>query len=363
MGSVLPLLLLVGCAPRGEPTPWAWTLPEGWPEPWVPADNPLTVEAVALGEALFSDPRLSGNETQSCASCHDATLAFTDGRARALGSTGEEHRRSSMGLANVAWAPTLTWADSTLPRLEDQALRPMFGEHPVELGLAGLEDELLDRLRADEALVEAFVAAWPDAPEPVTVDNVTRALASFQRTLVSADSPYDRWLAGDAGALSESALRGLALYESERLQCAACHGGFLLADNVWTVDDPDPELLFHNTGLYNVDGAGAYPAVDQGLVEVTGVETDMGRFKAPSLRNAWVTAPYMHDGSIATLDDVVDHYAAGGRTVHYGENAGVGAENPYKDPRVAGFTLTTQEKQDLLNFLQNLTDVGFLEPY
>lgn len=359
---MLKLALLLGCGePTTAPAEWVWELPEGWPEPPVPADQPMTVARVELGEVLFFDTRLSGNQTQSCASCHDPRFAFTDARAQALGSTGEQHRRSSMALANVAWFPALTWADPAVVLLEEQARTPMFGESPVELGLAGLEVELVARLAADPEVAALFAAAFPEAAEPVTVDHVVSAIGAYERTLVSADSPYDRWAAGDADALPENARRGYELFISERINCAGCHGGFLFADNVATADAPSPEVLFHNTGLYNVDGAGAYPATDQGLVEVTGDPADMGRFRAPSLRNAWVTAPYMHDGSIGTLDDVLDHYAAGGRTLFYGEAAGVGADNPYKSELVTGFTLTDQERADLLSFLQNLTDMDFLE--
>lgn len=361
MRSVV-LLLAAGCGPSlPSTTPWVWDLPPGFPEPPVPDDQPLTVEKVELGRALFFDERLSGNQTQSCATCHDPELAFTDGRAQALGSTGEQHRRSSMALANVAWFPALTWADPTVVRLEEQAKKPMFGETPVELGLAGREEEVLDRLAADPDLAAGFAAAFPELAEPITIDTLVSAIAAYERTLVSGDSPYDRWVAGDASALPESAQRGYALFTSERINCVACHGGFLFADNVATADEPSPEVLYHNTGLYNVDGAGAYPETDQGLIEITGLPEDMGKFRAPSLRNVWVTAPYMHDGSIGTLDDVLDHYAAGGRTIFYGDNAGVGAENPYKSERITGFTLTDAERADLLSFLQNLTDVAFLE--
>lgn len=155
-------------------------------------------------------------------------------------------------------------------------------------------------------------------------------------------------------------MRGLELFESDRLGCAGCHRGFLFADNVRSVADADAEPVYHNTGLYNVGGTGAYPEGDPGLYAFTGFESDLGAFKAPSLRNVWLTAPYLHDGSIATLDHVLDHHAAGGRTITSGPNAGVGAENPHKDPRVTGFTLTDEERAAVLNFLNAPTDMEFV---
>ncbi|AKF04834.1 methanobactin export MATE transporter MbnM [Sandaracinus amylolyticus] len=343
------------------PQGWVWRLPRGLPVPRVPEDNPMSASKVELGRHLFYDTRLSGNRTQSCASCHEQARAFTDGRAFSIGSTGERTPRSSMTLANVAYATTLTWANPLLLELEAQALVPLFGREPVELGLAGMERELLERLRAEARYRELFPLAFPDESDPFTVANVTRALAAFQRTLVSGRSAYDRFLyGGEPDALSESARRGLALFSSERLECFHCHQGFNFADAVMWEGSGSREVRFHNTGLYNVGGTGAYPEGGTGVHEISGRADDMGRFRAPTLRNIAVTAPYMHDGSIATLDEVIDHYAAGGRTIAEGPYAGVGSASPLKSGLVVGFELTPDERRDLIAFLESLTDESFL---
>ncbi|MCB9745596.1 MAG: di-heme enzyme [Alphaproteobacteria bacterium] len=317
----------------------------------------MTRAKVELGRHLFFEPMLSENQTQSCGSCHLQELAWTDGLGQAEGSTGEVHPRGAMALAGVAYAATLTWANPVLRTLEDQALVPMFGETPVELGMAGKDAVLLDRLSQDALYDGLFDEAWPADEDPVTLSHVTQAIASYERALVSHDSPYDRLrYQGEWDALSESALRGMDLFFGERLECFHCHGGFNLSDSSnheGTVFDETP---FHNNGLYNIDGAGAYPPDNTGLFAITGVETDMGRFRAPSLRNVAVTAPYMHDGSIETLDEVLDHYAAGGRTIAEGPYAGDGSASPYKSAFVSGFVLTDAERVDLIAFLESLTD-------
>jgi cytochrome c peroxidase len=338
---------------------YVWQLPAGFPVPRVPADNPMSAVKVELGRHLFYDKRLSQNGTQACASCHRQEYAFTDGRTHGVGSTGQAHVRNSMTLTNVAYASRLTWANGLLDRLEDQALVPMFGDTPIELGLRD-EAVLHDRLAADPAYVALFAAAFPDERAPITIGNVTRAIASFERTLISANSPYDRYTRGDADALSPSARRGMELFLSERLECFHCHGGFDFSDAIDHRGMAEPERAFHNNGLYDLDGKGAYPASDRGLIVLTGRPEDMGRFKAPTLRNVAVTAPYMHDGSIATLDEVIDHYAAGGRTIASGPNAGVGSDSPRKDAFVAGFVLSAAERVDLIAFLRSLTDGDFL---
>jgi cytochrome c peroxidase len=179
---------------------YAWTLPTGFPAPAVPGDNPMSAAKVELGRHLFYDTRLSKSGRQSCASCHQQARAFTDGRARSVGSTGERHPRGSMSLVNVAYARTLAWADPTLTRLEDQALVPMYGEHPIELGL-DRADTWLDALSRDSTYQRLFAAAFGgmspaaaafDDKVVATRERVVKALATFQRAIVSARSPYDR---------------------------------------------------------------------------------------------------------------------------------------------------------------------------
>jgi len=343
----------------GGGTPYTWNLPQGFPVPVVPADNPMTVEKVRLGRYLFYDTRLSGNQTQSCSTCHQQELAFTDGRAQGLGSTGMLHPRSPMSLANVAYASTLTWANPLMTDLEHQALVPMFGDDPIELGLNS-EDMLDARLSAVPIYQTLFADAWPGDPSPVTGNHVVQAIASFERTLISGRSAFDRYQYGETGALNASAQRGYVLFNSDAAGCFHCHIGFDLTDHINWDGKAFFEKPYHNTGLYNIDGKGAYPEPNTGVEHVTHVASDMGRFKAPTLRNIAKTAPYMHDGSIATLDAVLDHYAAGGRTITSGPYAGHGNLNPYKDPLVEGFTITADQRADLLAFLASLTDDAFL---
>jgi cytochrome c peroxidase len=350
---------VVGAQPAS--TDWRWELPRGFPIPKVPADNPMSEARFQLGRHLFYDVRLSGNRTQSCATCHQQALAFTEPRPRSVGSTGEVHPRSSMSLANVAYQPILTWANPNLRRLEQQALVPMFGEAPVELGMAGREHELLQRLRAEPRYGPLFRAAFPGDSAPVTVANIAKALGTFQRGLVSADAPYDRYrFRGLANAISAAAKRGEALFNSEELECFHCHGGPLLTGTSDFVGKGSPEIEFFNNGLYNVGGTGRYPEPNTGLYEFTRRPRDMGLFKAPSLRNIMVTAPYMHDGSVETIDEAIDHYARGGRLVTSGPHAGDGRLNPNKSGFVAGFTLTPGQRVDLKAFLAALTDSTFL---
>jgi len=344
------------------PSAYAFDIPAWMPRPLEPRDNPTTAAKVELGRRLFYDKRLSLNRTLSCASCHRQELAFTDGRAVSPGALGDRTPRNAMSLANVAYAPVLTWANPILHSLEQQALVPLVGTEPIELGMAGLDDELAARLRADPVYPPLFARAFPESPTALSLKTVVRALAAFERTLISARSPYDRYrYEGDVAAISESAIRGEALFFGERLECHHCHGNFNLNDSMMHERNRIGEIAFHNTGLYNLDGKGAYPGDNTGLEEHTGRPEDMGRFKAPSLRNVAVTAPYMHDGSIATLDGVLDHYAAGGRTITGGPHAGVGRNNPLKSSFVSGFTLSAEERADLLAFLRSLTDEELLK--
>lgn len=266
-----------------------------------------------------------------------------------------------MSLANVGYLTALTWANPLIQSLEQQALLPMFGETPVELGLAGREDELFARLQAEPLYQELFPAAFPDEEDPIRLENVTRAIAAFERSLLSYRSPYDRYVyGGDPSGMSEAALRGKDLFFSEKLECFHCHGGFNLSDSVAHDGSTFTEVMFHNTGLYNIDGIGAFPPGNGGVVEITGVLGDMGRFRAPTLRNIALTAPYMHDGSVDSLQSALDHYTAGGRTSASGPYAGVGSASPYKSELIHAFDLTAPARADLIEFLESLTDHDFL---
>ncbi|MDX1566531.1 MAG: di-heme enzyme [Longimicrobiales bacterium] len=352
---------------------FAWNLPDGFPEPRVPEDNPMTEAKVELGRRLFYDQRLSGNGTQSCASCHQQDLAFTDGRAVGIGSTGEAHPRASMSLTNIGYQPVLTWMNPDEESLAHQTLTPLFGTEPVELGMAS-ESELMSRVQGDDLYRSLFAEAFPDQDNRFTVDNVSRALASFQRTLISGNSPEDRFRRGDESALSESAKLGRELFFSERplasgdsVGCFRCHGGTFFTGTFDYADKAVAEIQFDNNALYNIDidgdgeGDGAYPEPNQGLIVHTGNPEHMGRFKVPTLRNIALTAPYMHDGSIANLDEVLDHYAAGGRTIESGPNAGDGSQSPLKSEFITGFTITAEERQAVIDYLHALTDQDFIE--
>lgn len=337
-------------------------LPASFPVPRVPDDNPLTVQKVELGRFLFFDKRLSGNGEQACGSCHRPERAFTDGRATAIGSTGEPHPRNSQSLANVAYNTTLTWANTALTMLEAQLLVPLFGTSPVEMGLDDAnKDAVMQRLRDDAGYRTRFAAAFPSQADPFQWGNIVKAIATFQRTLISGSSRYDRSLRGTA-TLSESEERGRVLFFGEKAECFHCHGSFNFNDqSVHAGSRPDlVETPFHNTGLYNIDGQGGFPAPNRGLFEITFMPTDMGRFRVPSLRNVGVTAPYMHDGSVATLREVLDFYAAGGRNITSGPFAGDGRANPFKSGFMTLIRLDEQDKQDLIAFLLTLTDDDFL---
>jgi cytochrome c peroxidase len=247
----------------------------------------MTAAKVELGRYLFYDPRMSGNGTQSCATCHVQSLAFTDGKPRAAGSTGESHARGSMSLINVAYAPVLTWIDQGLHSLEDQARVPMFGDHPVELGMERSAEKFLAIARADARYQKLF------GDDPITLDNIIKALACFERSIVSARSPYDRYhFERDDAAISAGAKHGEILFFSTGFSCFRCHSGS----------------------------------------NFTGKPEDVGGFKAPTLRNVAVTAPYMHDGSVKTLEEAV---------VHHGK-------------------MTSAERDDIVEFLRTLTDQAVL---
>jgi cytochrome c peroxidase len=335
---------------------WNWNLPSGFPQPRVPKDNSMSQAKVDVGRRLFYDNRLSGNQQQSCSSCHQQELAFTDGRARSIGSTGMLHPRSAPSLVNVVYAQTLTWANPALTSLERQMEVPLFGTNPVELGVTDAnKDAVLQRIRDDRWYAAWFKRAYPGQADPITWTTVMRSIASFERSIVSARSRYDRWLQGKA-KLTASEQRGMNLFMGEDAECHHCHGSNLFTDQVVYVGSPNEAPQFHNTGLYNLGGTGAYPSPNEGLFDITGVASDMGKFKAPSLRNVALTAPYMHDGSVKTLSDAVAHYAAGGRDITEGPDAGDGRLNPYKDPLISGIRLSVQDRLDLVAFLRTLTD-------
>lgn len=346
--------LLLGA---GGSTVYRWNKPAWVPDPVVPKDNPMSDAKVELGRHLFYDKRLSADKSMACATCHVQAKAFTDGKAVSPGVNGADGVRSAMMLANVAYLPVLTWANPNQKLLEKQMLVPIFGNNPVELGMEDKEKELFARLHADARYPAMFKKAFPEEKGAINLSTLTKAIACFERSLVSFDSSYDRYkYGGQPQAISEAAKRGEALFFGEELECSHCHGGFTFNDNIQHTRMPYPEVGFHNTGMYNIDGKGAYRADNHGIREVTGETTDEGKFRSATLRNIAVTAPYMHDGALPTLRDVIrKHYAVKGKAVSDGQ-----APSPLRDPLIEGFAVSDAQVEDLVAFLESLTDESLL---
>ena len=326
-----------------------WRLPPGFPLPLVPHDNPMSAAKVELGRRLFHEARLSSTGQYACASCHRPELAFTDGRGRALGATGDSVKHGAMSLANVAYNSSFTWSDPNVRSLESQMRQPLFNEHPVEMGLGGDGHTAIEALAAEASYRELFAAAFPGETAPLSMDQVIKAIAAFERTLISGRSPFDLYVFDDdRTALSESAKRGMRLFFSGRVGCGQCHSGLNFSGPLVYEGHPTERASFANNGIYDIDGRGSYPPNDRGLIDVTHKAKDMGRFRVPTLRNVQLTAPYMHDGSIPSLNEVIDHYERGAHS------------SPRLDPRVRPLLLSSDERADLVAFLQSLTDQEFV---
>ena len=300
----------------------------------IPPEMPPDLALVELGAALFAEPTLSGNGAQSCASCHQAARAFTDGLSTAVGSTGEAHTLNTPSVVNAGELAALGWARPDLTSLEAQITVPLFGTHPVELGAVGHEAEIMGRLKADASYPARFRAAFPGDAAPLRWERVIEALAAYVRSLRSS-GPYDRFLAGDVAALSDEAQRGAQLFGE--VGCSACHSGPLLTNG-----------SYHNLGLYGFRGVRDVPPGQEGLYRVTGQARDLGRWRVPSLRNVALTAPYFHDGSAATLEAVLDVYAQGGR--------GDGQQSLLKSEALVPITMSREDRAALIAFLLSLTD-------
>ncbi|EGA71314.1 methylamine utilization protein [Vibrio sinaloensis DSM 21326] len=362
--ALLAIALVAGCGsdsnytvdPQSSVNAYGFDYRTGTlPLPKEPAENPATEEKFQLGRHLFYDVRLSGNQTMSCESCHQQALAFSDGVKVPTGSTGEVLHRNSQTLTNIAYNASYTWANPILKEIEQQLVIPLFGEFPVEMGINDSNREtILQRFRDDVLYQELFNNAFPNQQDSFTFPNVIKALAVFNRALISKDSPFDR------GTMSSSAMRGQDLFNSEKMECFHCHNGFNFSDSTLHDGSVFVSRPFFNTGLYNLDSQGSYPSEDNGLFSVTQNPSDKGKFRPPTLRNVAFTAPYMHDGSIASLAEVLDFYANGGRNITSGDHQGDGRINPNKSEFVKGFTLSAQEKQDMLAFLSALSDPVFI---
>lgn len=285
----------------------------------IPDDAPLTAASVALGRRLFFDPSLSSDGRVACASCHDPERSFADSLPVSRGVHGTTGRRNTPALINALWNRSFFW-DGRATSLEEQVLRPI--EDPAEMDARVVD--VVARLRKDAAYVAAFEAAYGTPPERGTL---ARALAAYVRTILSGDAPFDRFRAGAADALSPAAKAGFRLFVG-RANCATCHVGPTFSDQ-----------RFHNTGVAFRDGV----VVDSGRFLVTRRTEDLGAFRTPTLRDVERTAPYMHDGSLATLEDVIDFYAAGGRP------------SPHLDREIRPLRLGPEEKRALIAYLRALT--------
>ena len=318
-------LFLFSCDQKTNNTPFEITLPDYVPVIPTPDDNNLTFEKIDLGKKLFFDKTLSSDSTISCASCHMPQFAFSDTVAFSKGVNAETGNRNSPTLTNVAYNSTYFW-DGGAETLELQLNVP-FTDH-VEMNMS--YPELIARLEKNNEYRRAFIRLYDDKP---TLFGLTRSLASYQRTLLSFNSKYDHFVQGDSTALNKQEIAGMILFFSERTQCSTCHVGFNFTDN-----------SFHNIGLYEEDE-------DYGRMRITTRESDFGKFKTPTLRNVALTAPYMHDGSLETLAGVIDHFNSGGKN------------NPRKSALIKPMGLSHQEKENLIAFLNTLTDYSFIDEH
>ena len=307
--------------------PYIFTVPEGFPQPYIPEDNALTHDRIELGKKLFYDTILSADKSVSCASCHLQTMAFTDGKTLSTGVGHALSERNGMPLINLAWSNSFFW-DGGVNTLELQVMKPLTSSNEMNLPV----QEAVKRLNTDKTYKKLFRKAYGTDPDAASL---FRAIASFERTLISADTKFDAYFyKKDVTAFNESELRGYKLFfGGDKVHCGSCHSGINLTNNT-----------FQNNGLY-------MEYADQGRYKITGNEKDKGKFKVPTLRNIALTAPYMHDGSLQTLEEVIDHYNTGG------------IAHPNKSEHVhihKGMKLNVQDKKDLVNFLHTLTDMNFI---
>lgn len=303
-------------------------VPLGLPAPPVPADNPVTAEAVALGRKLYFDRKLSADDTIACASCHDPAKGFTDNQRFSTGFHNQQGTRNAPTVLNAAYNPQQFW-DGRAASLEEQAGGPI--GNPVEMNQQ--YDVLVAKLRADPEYPALFEKVY--GPGAITLEQVKRALASFERTILCGNSPFDRYqYGGDKSALSPAAVRGLAIFKDKtKGNCTACH-------TIGETSALFTDGKFHNIGVgVNAEGV----LTDKGRFETTSMAADTGAVKTPTLRNIALTAPYMHDGSLKSLRAVLDYYAGGGNS------------NPYLDKEFRPLRLNKAERDDLLAFLESLT--------
>jgi cytochrome c peroxidase len=343
--SVLAAVLAVAALAGVAATSFAQKADAGWPSfetiapPKAPADNPTTPAKVELGRRLFYDGDLSWDGTIACATCHEQKRGFTDPNKTRAGFDGKLGERNIQSLANIAYFNSLTWGGPHVDTLEHQALIPIEGLVPVEMGFSGRpEGALANRLRDQACYPQMFAAAFPEKNGEISMDTIAMALAAFQRTLVSLDAPYDRYRRGEKTAISDQARRGETLFNSK--QCASCHAGPHFTEAA--LPGVKPAEAFHALAPLK---PGEAPAKDTGLARITLKAEDAGRFRTPGLRNVSLSAPYMHDGEVATLPEAIRyHYAAAERQ---------------SDKRLKQ-KLSEAQVADLVAFLATLTDQAFI---
>jgi cytochrome c peroxidase len=329
------------CPPAQVGTPYDLKVPVGFPQPFIPSDNPMTMEGVELGRHLFFDKRLSDDQTMSCGSCHHQGFAFADtpDKVKSVGIVGDSTRRHAMPIFNLAFQEVFFW-DGSAMTLEEQALMPIVD--PVEL--ATDLPTVIGRLEADTAYPDMFKAAFGDSK--VTAERIGKAIAQFERTIVSANSKFDRVVRLGIENFTPSEQRGFEMYNNETGDCFHCHGmletRYLMA--AFGVDN-----TFLNNGLK------ADYSQDEGRKEVTGEASDLGKFKVPSTRNIDFSFPYMHDGSIPDLDSLIEFYNFGG---HPGPGNNI---DPNMKAAGIGRNWTRQQKEDLVAFLKTMTDYDLLQ--
>jgi cytochrome c peroxidase len=303
-----------------------------------------------LCKYLFYDKHLSINGSKSCGSCHAPQFSFTDGYRRSVGALGDVLQRNAPPLVNLAYNTHYTWANDTLTRLEQQIRLPLFAHN--EMGLTPDNTDILRYIATDSVYKALFSAVFPH--QSISYPHIVNSLACFVRTLVSHRAPYDDYIyLHKTQALTASQLRGEKLFLSKKTDCVQCHSGIN-----FNMEMGKTANAFFNIGLYNIGDSSAYPTSDTGLQMQTKKPEDMGKFRVPTLRNLAFTAPYLHDGSVATLTEIIDIYANGGG--HTGVHSG-GDANIYKDKRITGFMFSAAERTDLLNFLMALSDSNFVK--
>lgn len=320
---LLLLICIVGCSTLVDDPAFELELPKGFPQPEIPANNKLSLKRVALGERLFFEPLLSRDTSMSCAFCHHPDLAFSDSLDISPGVNGKNGFRNAPSLVNTAYLKNVN-KDGGVIKLGLQAFVPIEDHDEMDISIL----KVIERLKSIPEYDNLSQEAYGRSIDPFTI---SRSLAAFQRTLISGNSKYDQFVNGDSAALNEIEKKGMDLFFSPRTSCSSCHSGFYFSN------------------LDFIDNGTLSEHEDQGRKRVTGLDSDMGKFRVQSLRNVELTAPYMHDGGLESLEEVIEHYNSGGK------------QSANKDQRIRPLGLEESEKKAIIAFLKSLTDWEFIE--